>query len=94
MSDEPLDKNRLSYPTKQALMDAMDNRPDEVRASLGGDPFAIICAKGQLKRWRRLADYLGLHLFESEKVGRETRDDSMVLIHQGEVLTWLPNMRG
>ena len=78
---------------KWDLIQQMERDPDAVAASLGGTPFAIVCPVGQLRRWRRMADYLGLHLFESEKVGVTTRDDSMVLIHAGEVATWLPNLR-
>ena len=91
MSEQPIDQKRLQY-GKWDLIRDMEQNPAAVSQSLGGEPFAIICAKGQLTRWRRMADYLGLHLFESEKVGRETRDDSMVLIHAGEVAQWLPNL--
>jgi hypothetical protein len=82
----------LSF-NKWAFIEQMETDPEGLAESLGGPPFAIICPKGQQRRWRRTADYLGLLLFESDKVGATTRDDSMLIIHAGEVTQWLPNIK-
>lgn len=70
------------------LIEQMETDPARLERNLGGKPFAIICAKGRRLRYRRLANYLGLRLYENGKKVR--RQDGFVLIHAGEVLKWLP----
>lgn len=73
------------------LLNQMEMEPARLARNLGGKPFAIICAKGRRLRYKRLADYLGLQLFENPRKVR--REDGFVLIHAGEVEKWLPNLK-
>jgi hypothetical protein len=88
MSGIPRIESLTLYETD--LVNQMELDYEGLCRNLGGIPFAIICTPGRQRRYKRLAEMLGLQIFANPEV---RRSDGFLLIHQGEVARWLPGYK-